>query len=49
MDEYGCDVIVTRPDRYIFGACPSALELPALIADLRKQLLTPTGKALGIP
>ena len=38
MDEYGCDVIVKRPDHYIFGACPSARELPALIADLREQL-----------
>ncbi len=38
MDEYGCDVIVKRPDYYIFGACPSAAELPALIADLRGQL-----------
>ena len=40
MDEYGCDVIVKRPDYYIFGACRSARELPALIADLREQLRT---------
>ncbi len=38
MDEYGCDVIVKRPDYYIFGACPTAKELPALLADLRSQL-----------
>jgi hypothetical protein len=38
MDEYGCDVIIKRPDFYIFGACRSAKELPALIADLREQL-----------
>lgn len=38
MDEYGCDVIVKRPDFYIFGACRSARELPALLADLRGQL-----------
>jgi len=38
MDEYGCDVIVKRPDYYIFGACPSSRELPALLADLRGQL-----------
>jgi 2-polyprenyl-6-methoxyphenol hydroxylase-like FAD-dependent oxidoreductase len=38
MDEYGCDVIVKRPDHTIFGACPSARELPALLADLREQL-----------
>jgi 2-polyprenyl-6-methoxyphenol hydroxylase-like FAD-dependent oxidoreductase len=38
MDEYGCDVIVKRPDFAIFGACPTARELPALIADMREQL-----------
>ena len=38
MDEYGCDVIVKRPDYYIFGACPTPRELPALIAELRGQL-----------
>ena len=38
MDEYGCDVIVKRPDYYIFGACPMLRELPALLADLRSQL-----------
>jgi 2-polyprenyl-6-methoxyphenol hydroxylase-like FAD-dependent oxidoreductase len=40
MDEYGCDIIVKRPDHYIFGACRDAGELPALIADLRDQLRT---------
>jgi 2-polyprenyl-6-methoxyphenol hydroxylase-like FAD-dependent oxidoreductase len=40
MDEYGCDVIVKRPDFTIFGACRTASELPALIADLREQLRT---------
>jgi hypothetical protein len=38
MDEYGCDVILKRPDYYIFGACPTARELPALLAELRGQL-----------
>ena len=38
MDEYGCDVIVKRPDFYIFGVCPTARELPALLADLRGRL-----------
>ena len=38
MDEYGCDVIVKRPDYYLFGACATVAELPALIADLRDQL-----------
>jgi 2-polyprenyl-6-methoxyphenol hydroxylase-like FAD-dependent oxidoreductase len=38
MDEYRCDVIVKRPDYYIFGACASAAGLPALLSDLRAQL-----------
>jgi 2-polyprenyl-6-methoxyphenol hydroxylase-like FAD-dependent oxidoreductase len=38
MDEYGCDVIVKRPDHYIFAACRSVAELPAVIADVRQQL-----------
>ena len=38
LDEYGCDVIVKRPDYYIFGVCPTVRELPALLADLRAQL-----------
>jgi len=38
MDEYGCDVIVKRPDYYIFGACATVNDLPTLIGDLRRQL-----------
>ncbi len=38
MDEYGSDIIVKRPDFYIFGTCRSAQELPALLAELRRQL-----------
>jgi flavoprotein hydroxylase len=34
MDEYGCDVLVKRPDYYLFGACGAV----ALHADLRAQL-----------
>ncbi len=41
MDEYGCDVIVKRHDFYIFGAAPTLDGLPALIADLRRQLTRP--------
>jgi 2-polyprenyl-6-methoxyphenol hydroxylase-like FAD-dependent oxidoreductase len=37
MDELACDVIVKRPDYYMFGACRSVHGLPALIADLRDQ------------
>lgn len=38
MDELGCDVLVKRPDYYLFGACRSTDELPALMGDLRSQL-----------
>ena len=37
MDEYGCDIIVKRPDHYIFGTCRAG-GLAALVADLRAQL-----------
>jgi hypothetical protein len=38
MDEYGCNILVKRPDYYLFGACPTVKDLPPLIADLRTQL-----------
>jgi 2-polyprenyl-6-methoxyphenol hydroxylase-like FAD-dependent oxidoreductase len=38
MDAYACDVIVKRPDYYLFGACPTVDGLPSLLADLRSQL-----------
>jgi 2-polyprenyl-6-methoxyphenol hydroxylase-like FAD-dependent oxidoreductase len=38
MDEYGCDVILKRPDYYLFGGVPTLALLPALIAHLRQQL-----------
>jgi 2-polyprenyl-6-methoxyphenol hydroxylase-like FAD-dependent oxidoreductase len=41
MDEYGCDVIVKRPDYYSFGACRSVDDLPLLLHDLRQQLTKP--------
>jgi hypothetical protein len=37
MDEYGCDVLIMRPDYYLFGACRHA-DLGATLADLRAQL-----------
>ena len=43
MDEYGCDVIVKRPDHYIFGACPFVQDIPEIIADLKEHLLTGGG------
>ena len=38
MDEYKSDIIVTRPDFYIFGTCRGAPELPTLLGELRRQL-----------
>lgn len=38
MDEYACDVIVKRPDFYMFGAAASVAGLPALLDELRSQL-----------
>jgi len=38
LDEYGCDVIVKRPDFAMFGACRTGAELPALLGELRRQL-----------
>jgi hypothetical protein len=38
MNEYGCDVLLKRPDYYLFGARRSAKDLPALIGDLRGQI-----------
>ena len=33
-----CDVLLARPDYYLFGACRHAKNLPALIGDLRGQM-----------
>jgi len=38
MDEYKSDIIVKRPDFYIFGTCRNAQGLPALLGELRRQL-----------
>jgi 2-polyprenyl-6-methoxyphenol hydroxylase-like FAD-dependent oxidoreductase len=38
MDAYGCDVIVRRPDHYIFGTARSIADLPRLIDNIRDQL-----------
>ena len=38
MDEYGCDVLLARPDFYLFGVCKSLAELPRLIGRLRTRL-----------
>jgi 2-polyprenyl-6-methoxyphenol hydroxylase-like FAD-dependent oxidoreductase len=39
MDEYSCDVLVKRPDYYLFGAVPTVSDLPALLDDFRQQVL----------
>jgi 2-polyprenyl-6-methoxyphenol hydroxylase-like FAD-dependent oxidoreductase len=38
MDETGCDVLLARPDYYLFGGCRSVRELPSLIAALKDRL-----------
>jgi 2-polyprenyl-6-methoxyphenol hydroxylase-like FAD-dependent oxidoreductase len=38
MDEYGCDVLLARPDFYLFGGCKSLAELPSLLDRLRAKL-----------
>jgi hypothetical protein len=38
MDAYGCDVLLARPDYYLFGGCRSVAELPPLIDRLRERL-----------
>jgi 2-polyprenyl-6-methoxyphenol hydroxylase-like FAD-dependent oxidoreductase len=45
MDEYGSDIILKRPDFYIFGTAKSAQELPALLGELRRQLRAEDGTA----
>lgn len=38
MDEYGADVLVKRPDYYLFGAGRRLADLPRLVGDLRQSL-----------
>ncbi len=38
MDAYRCDVLVKRPDYYLFGACKNVDALPAMLAELRRQM-----------
>lgn len=40
MDGLGCDVIIKRPDYYMFGIGDTIDDLPALIADLHDRLQT---------
>jgi catechol 2,3-dioxygenase-like lactoylglutathione lyase family enzyme len=39
LSEHGVHAVLVRPDFYVFGSAPSARELPALLKDLRSQLL----------
>jgi 2-polyprenyl-6-methoxyphenol hydroxylase-like FAD-dependent oxidoreductase len=38
MDAYGCDVLLKRPDYYLFGAVPGIEDLPGLLTDLPRQI-----------
>jgi hypothetical protein len=38
LDAYGCDVLLKRPDYYLFGAARTLAELPGLLAQLREGL-----------
>ncbi|MFI9560942.1 bifunctional 3-(3-hydroxy-phenyl)propionate/3-hydroxycinnamic acid hydroxylase [Nonomuraea endophytica] len=40
LDESGAEAVLVRPDYYVFGRAPMAADVPALLADLRDQLLT---------
>jgi 2-polyprenyl-6-methoxyphenol hydroxylase-like FAD-dependent oxidoreductase len=39
MDALGCDVLLKRPDYYLFGACRTAADLDGLMQDMRRQLV----------
>jgi catechol 2,3-dioxygenase-like lactoylglutathione lyase family enzyme len=39
LTEHRAYAVLVRPDLYVFGSAPSAQELPALLDDLRSQLL----------
>jgi len=50
LAEHQAHAVLVRPDFYVFGSCPSAGELPALLDDLRSQLqLTYTSTTAGAP
>lgn len=38
MDALGCDILLKRPDHYLFGACNTPATLPALLKELREKL-----------
>jgi 2-polyprenyl-6-methoxyphenol hydroxylase-like FAD-dependent oxidoreductase len=38
LDAYGCDVLLARPDYYLFGGCRSLGDLPRLLDRLRARL-----------
>jgi hypothetical protein len=38
LDAFDCDIMVKRPDFFLFGMCRSSNELPAVLDDLRGQL-----------
>ncbi len=40
MNALGCDILLKRPDYYLFGACRMAADLLSLMQDVRAQLST---------
>ncbi|MEV5410398.1 bifunctional 3-(3-hydroxy-phenyl)propionate/3-hydroxycinnamic acid hydroxylase [Thermopolyspora sp. NPDC052614] len=40
LDASGAEAVLVRPDFYVFGCAPTAADVPALLADLRDQVLT---------
>ncbi|MEU0508021.1 bifunctional 3-(3-hydroxy-phenyl)propionate/3-hydroxycinnamic acid hydroxylase [Amycolatopsis sp. NPDC006125] len=40
LSETGVEAVLVRPDFYVFGCAPTTADVPALLADLRDQLLT---------
>jgi 3-(3-hydroxy-phenyl)propionate hydroxylase/flavoprotein hydroxylase len=38
LQDWDCDVIVRRPDHYVFGTCKSIADFPRLVDNMRDQL-----------
>ena len=47
MDEYGCNILLKRPDYYIFGACPTAERFARI--DRRSARAASGPRTLGQP
>ncbi|MFD2419715.1 bifunctional 3-(3-hydroxy-phenyl)propionate/3-hydroxycinnamic acid hydroxylase [Amycolatopsis pigmentata] len=49
LDETGSEAVLVRPDFYVFGRASTAADTPALLADLRDQLLTGRNSPVATP